>query len=127
MIPVSPPRLPIGVSDFCKLRELGLVYGDKTDFLTQLLASGSEVVLVLRPRRFGKTLNLSTLRNFVEKTKEDRAPLFEGLSVWGSAEARAHFQRYPVIWLTFKDVKAGDFDGAMASIRSEIRRAYREH
>src|SRR5262245_24228623 len=110
MHPGSPPRLPIGVSDFRKLRELGLVYVDKTDFVTQVLASGNEVVLVPRPRRFGKTLNLSTLRCFVEKSKEDRTALFEGLAVSRAAEARAHFQRYPVIWLTFKDVKAGDFD-----------------
>jgi hypothetical protein len=121
------PRLPIGISDFRKLRQLGLVYVDKTDFLTQVLASGNEVVLVPRPRRFGKTLNLSTLRCFVEKTKEDRAALFEGLAVWSSTEAREHFQRYPVIWMSFKDVKAGDFDQAFAAIRDEIRRTYEEH
>ena len=122
-----PPRLPIGISDFRKLREPGVLYVDKTDFVTQVLASRREVVLVPRPRRFGKTVNLSTVRCFVEKSTEDRSALFEGLAVWSSAEARAHFQRYPVISLTFKDVKSGSFDEAFASIRGEIRRAHEQH
>src|SRR4051812_11382350 len=115
----SRPRLPIGISDFRKLREPGVFYVDKTDFVTQVLASRNEVVLVPRPRRFGKTVNLSTVRYFVEKSKEDRAALFQGLAVWGSAESRSHFQRYPVISLTFKDIKAGSFDEAFAAIRAE--------
>ena len=78
-------------------------------------------------RRFGKTVNLSTLRYFVEKLSEDRSALFEGLSVWGSREARGHFQRYPVISLTFKDVKARTFDEAFRAIRREICRMYEEH
>ncbi len=119
-------RLPIGLSDFLLLREPGVLYVDKTDFVTQVLA-GPAVVLVPRPRRFGKTVNLSTVRCFVEKSKEDRSALFEGLAVWGSAEARAHFQRHPVIWMTFKDIKARRFDTSFVEIRDEIRRAHREH
>ena len=121
------PRLPIGISDFRKLREPGIIYVDKSDFVTQVLASGAQVVLLPRPRRFGKTVNLSTVRCFVEKSDEDRSALFEGLKVWGSAEARQHFQRYPVIWLTFKDVKAGRFEEAFAAIRVEIQRAHEAH
>ncbi len=121
------PRLPIGMSDFRQLREPGILYVDKTDFITQVLAAPKAVVLVPRPRRFGKTVNLSTLRTFVEKTKEDASALFEGLSVWGSAEARTHFGRYPVISLTFKDIKARTFDEAFKSLRREISRAYRDH
>jgi hypothetical protein len=71
-------RLPIGISDFRKLREAGTLYVDKTDFVTQILATRSEVVLVPRPRRFGKTVNLSTLRYFVEKSEEDRTPSSRG-------------------------------------------------
>jgi len=125
----EPPRirLPIGISDFRKLRAPGVLYVDKTDFVTQVLASHAEVLLVPRPRRFGKTVNLSTVRYFVEKSPEDRTALFEGLAVWSSAEARSHFQRYPVISLTFKDVKAGRFDDAFAAIREEIRLAYEQH
>jgi Predicted AAA-ATPase/PD-(D/E)XK nuclease superfamily len=121
------PRLPIGISDFRQLRAQGCVYVDKTGFIVEVLESHTEVVLVPRPRRFGKTVNLSTMRYFLEASKEDRSGLFEGLAVWSSAAARAHFQRYPVIWLSFKDVKAGDFEGAFAAIRGEISLAYREH
>lgn len=66
------PRLPIGISDFRRLREPGVIYVDKTDFVTQVLDSRPAVVLVPRPRRFGKTVNLSTIRYFVEKSREDR-------------------------------------------------------
>jgi hypothetical protein len=127
MAPELRPRLPIGISDFRELRDPGLIYVDKTDFVAQVLASGKKVVLIPRPRRFGKTVNLSTLRYFVEKSKEDRTALFAGLAVSTSAAARPHFQRYPVIALTFKDIKAGSFDAAFAAMRGEIRRAYRDH
>jgi hypothetical protein len=120
-------RLPIGVSDFRKLREPGILYVDKTDFVARVLESRAEVLLFPRPRRFGKTVNLSTLRCYVEKSSEDVTPLFAGLSVSGAAAARPHFQRHPVIALTFKDIKDGSFDAAFAAIRREIRRAYREH
>ena len=125
--PPPPLLLPLGMSDFRKLRQPGVLYIDKTDFVTQVLAAPREVVLVPRPRRFGKTVNLSTVRCFVEKSKEDRSALFEGLSVWGSAAAREHYQRYPVIWLSFKDIKARTFDEAFKAIRREICRAYEEH
>lgn len=124
-----PPRsyLPIGISDFRKLREPGVLYVDKTHFVTDVLASHREVELFPRPRRFGKTVNLSTVRCFVERSTEDRSALFEGLSVWGSAEARAHFQRYPVISLTFKDVKSGTFEEAFGSLRAQISAVFHEH
>ena len=125
--PLRTPRLPIGISDFRQLREPGILYVDKTDFVTQVLAASEAVVLVPRPRRFGKTVNLSTVRCFVEKSKEDTSALFEGLAVWGSAEARKHHRRYPVIWLTFKDIKARAFDETFKSIRRQISRAYQEH
>jgi Predicted AAA-ATPase/PD-(D/E)XK nuclease superfamily len=128
MAPQSPrPRLPIGISDFREMREPGMIYVDKTNFVTQVLVSGPKVLLFPRPRRFGKTLNLSAVRYFVEKSQEDRSALFEGLSVWGSAEAREHFQRYPVISLTFKDVKAPSFEEAFAAMRREISGAFRQH
>jgi hypothetical protein len=121
------PRLPLGLSDFRKLRQSGLLYVDKTDFVSQVLTANREVLLVPRPRRFGKTLNLSTVRYFVEKSDEDRSDLFEGLAVWGSAEAREHFRRYPVISLTFKDVKEPEYGAACTKIRDLLRELYKEH
>ncbi|MCA9525827.1 MAG: AAA family ATPase, partial [Myxococcales bacterium] len=70
----------------------------------RVLATTSAVFLLPRPRRFGKTLNLTTLRCFLEKAPHDFSRLFEGLQVWDDPEARAHFQRYPVVFLSFKDV-----------------------
>jgi hypothetical protein len=126
---MAPPRplLPLGLSDFPRLREPGVVYVDKTRFITQVLAARRAAVLIPRPRRFGKTVNMSALRYFVERSEEDRSALFEGLEVWGSEEARAHFQRYPTIWLTFKDVKAPTFEGALAKIQKEISALFRRH
>src|SRR5690348_15689133 len=99
-------RLPLGISDFRQLRREGFYYVDKTALLDDVLDANAQVLLVPRPRRFGKTLNLSMLRYFLEKSDEDRTSLFSGLAAASSAIARPHFQRYPVIFMTFKDVKA---------------------
>src|SRR5882757_205855 len=98
--------IPIGIDDFRKVRERGLAYVDKSHLIRELLdAPGVEVVLLPRPRRFGKTLNLSMLRYWFEKRPEDLSHLFADLSIWGAGDAyRAHFQRYPVIFLTLKEV-----------------------
>ncbi len=122
-----PPGIPIGFSDFRKLREPGIHYIDKTDFVAGVLAAVDEVLLFPRPRRFGKTVNLSTLRCFVEKSSEDRRPLFAGLAIEQRPKAWEHFQRYPVIFMTFKDVKATTFELALSAIRQEIARAYEAH
>ncbi len=70
---------PIGTSDFPQLRKEGAYYVDKTAFITQFLQPGTRAVLLPRPRRFGNTLNMSTLKTFLESSLIDRAPLFEGL------------------------------------------------
>ncbi len=70
---------PIGISDFVKLRKQNGYYIDKTAFITQFLGTITEAVLLPRPRRFGKTLNMSTLKTFLERSPIDRSPLFEGL------------------------------------------------
>lgn len=116
-----PPRsyLPIGISDFRKLREPGVLYVDKTHFVTDVLASHREVELFPGRAAFKRSIS-PRFAVSVERSTEDRSALFEGLSVWGSAEARAHFQRYPVISLTFKDVKSGTFEEAFGSLRAQI-------
>jgi hypothetical protein len=120
-------QLPIGISDFAKLRECGAYYIDKTQFIVDLLATPTEAVLLPRPRRFGKTLNLSALRYFLEKGAADRSALFEGLAVWRSEAARRHFARYPVVSLTFKDVKMASWADAYPAIRRVIAGALGEH
>jgi hypothetical protein len=110
-------RAPIGVHDFARLRRDGATYVDKTALASELLRSPTLVTLLPRPRRFGKTLNLSMLRSFLERTDEDRSDLFEGLAVWEDAEARQHFGRYPVIELSFKGIKARTWADAFVGIR----------
>src|SRR5438552_3554665 len=100
------PRLPLGTSDFAQLRRDGAWYVDKTGLAVDVIRSSDRVLLFPRPRRFGKTLNLSMLRYWFERTDEDRSALFAGLAVETAGEdVRAAFQRHPVVFLTFKDAK----------------------
>ena len=126
---MSPPRVrfPIGVSDFRELREGGFHYVDKTALIDDVLTEAAKVLLVPRPRRFGKTLNLSMLRYFFEKSAEDRRPLFAGLAIASSGSAWAHFQRYPVIFMTFKDVKPRSWATCFARITGVLSELYGEH
>jgi len=117
----------IGQSDFRIFRESGFGYVDKTFFVSDVLEDPSLVLLFPRPRRFGKTLNLSTLGHFLRKTSDDLSHLFEGLEVTRHPKAMAHFQKHPVIFVTFKDIKAETFAAALTGIRDQIVSAYREH
>lgn len=122
-------RVPIGVDDFRKLRELGLEYVDKSHLIRELLdRRGVEVILLPRPRRFGKSLNLSMLRCWFEKRDEDLSHLFRDLSIWQAGEeVRAHFQRYPVIHFDFKGTRGASFEESTAAIHRNIEAAFREH
>ncbi len=100
---------------------------DKTSLVADMLAVPTEVLLFPRPRRFGKTLNLSMLRYFLERCDEDRSDLFEGLAVWESEAARSHFQRYPVVSLTFKDAKFPSWEQCSKRLSALIAEAYQQH
>ncbi|MFT3775794.1 MAG: AAA family ATPase [Minicystis sp.] len=117
----------LGISDFRMLREGGFAYVDKTALVDDVLTEGAQVLLAPRPRRFGKTLNLSMLRYFFEKAREDRSALFAGLHAASSAIARVHFQRYPVIFLSFKDVKPTTWENCLGGIAGVIADAFAEH
>jgi hypothetical protein len=117
----------IGESDFRSFREAGYGYIDKTSFVGDILADSAKVLLFPRPRRFGKTTTLSMLRYFFAKSKEDLAHLFEGLAVTRNAQAMAHFQKHPVISISFKDVKANSFANVMIGIRDQLFGAVVEH
>ena len=117
-------KLPIGISDFKKLIEQQYQYIDKSLFIQELLNRPAEVVLLPRPRRFGKTLNLSMLRYFFERTEESQAHLFRGLAIEHDAEAMAHQGQYPVIFFTFKDVKTTDFETCLRQIHEVVTKEY---
>lgn len=115
-------RLPIGVSDFRKVIQNNYYYVDKSLLIKELIDSGSEAILLPRPRRFGKSLNLSMLRYFYEKADTDTSSLFKKLAIWEQGESyRAKQGKYPVIFLTFKDVKCGEWAKCYEQLTSVIR------
>ena len=111
---------PIGISDFKQLRESHAYYVDKTALIAQLIERRAQVVLFPRPRRFGKTLTMSLLRTFFEPGDEDRAWMFEDLDVWQCEACRQHFQKHPVIDLSFKGVKPGSWQQMFAGLQGVI-------
>lgn len=122
-------RIPIGTDDFRKVREEKLEYIDKSDFIRQVIErQGVEVMLLPRPRRFGKSLNLSMLRYWFEKSEENLAHLFQDLSIWNAGdEVRRHFQKYPVIYFDFKGARHASYDECMMFIREKITDIYNSH
>lgn len=121
--------IPIGIDDFRVLREKNFEYVDKTRFITEVLdRAGTKVILVPRPRRFGKTLNLTMLKWYFEKRDENVWHLFEGLHIANAGDAyRQHFQTYPVIHLSFKGTKSDTWDECRQKIASELRRMCETH
>ena len=121
-------RLPIGISDYKELIDEGFYYVDKTDFIRELLENGSKITLLPRPRRFGKTLNLSMLRYFFEKTDGNVfRPLFDGKRIREWKDFDKHQGQYPVIMLTLKDCKADTFDKALELVASELQKEFFRH
>src|SRR5688500_4409324 len=112
--------LPIGISDFKKLIEGGYAYVDKTLLIQEVVEKGTHVALIPRLRRFGKTLNLSMLRYFFEKVKEDTSYLFSGLGIWKNEKYRAMQAQFPVIFITLKDVKHASWQETSESLRRII-------
>src|SRR5262245_59206358 len=123
----APPRLALGTSDFAALREPGVLLVDKTDLIRRIVSDGFQTLLFPRPRRFGKTTNLSMIGYFLGKSAVDHSALFQDLAIWGSAEARPHFQRYPLIYLTFKDVKEPTWPACLTIIQGLLMDLYNEH
>ena len=120
--------VPIGIGDFRLVRERGMEYVDKSRLIQEIIDQGAQAILLMRPRRFGKTLNLSMLRCFFEKRAEDFRGLFAGLSIERAGERyQAHFQRYPVIHLTFKGTKHERFEACLDAIRLKLRVLFDEH
>ena len=121
-------RIPIGISDYKELIDEGFYYVDKTDFIRELLENGSKITLLPRPRRFGKTLNLSMLRYFFEKTDGNVfRPLFDSKRIREWKDFDKHQGQYPVIMLTLKDCKADTFDKALELVASELQKEFFRH
>ncbi len=120
-------RLPIGVSDFREIREDGYHYIDKTLFISEVTEASGKVLLIPRPRRFGKTLNLSMLQYFYEKSEEDRGRLFDGLAIRDDEVFEKHQGKYPVISLTFKDLKDLSWDLMFQGFANLLQDEFHRH
>ena len=101
---VSTLKLPVGIDSFEKIRRNNFYYIDKTKLIEQLVETGGEVTLFTRPRRFGKTLNMSMLKSFFEVGTDES--LFDGLYISGNKElCDKYMGKYPVIFLSLRVLK----------------------
>ena len=113
-------KVSIGNQGFDSIRENSYFYIDKTAFIKEWWDSKDVVTLITRPRRFGKTLNMSMLDCFFSNRYADRGDLFEGLSVWEDEKYRQLQGTYPVIFLSFADVKQRKYEDAVTKIKRII-------
>lgn len=119
--------LPIGISDF-RMATTDYYYVDKTLLIRDFIDSKPMVSLFTRPRRFGKTLNMDMLRVFFEKTEEDTSVYFKDKQIWNCGDEYTKYQgKYPVIFLTFKDVKCNSWEETQEKICRLITLEYLRH
>ncbi len=130
-------KLPIGIDNFEKIRENDYYYVDKTGMIKDLVMSGSEVTLFTRPRRFGKSLNMSMLKSFfstdaseeaLKRDSESRREIFEGLKIADEEEICSKYMRkYPVIFLSMKEISALEYTKARELIIFSVNEVARKH
>ena len=121
-------KIPVGISDFAKIRNYGYYYVDKTGLIEDLLEKETaEVTLITRPRRFGKTMGMSMLANFFDIRKDSKA-MFEGLEISkNTALCSEWMNQWPVLFLTFKDVDGLTFASAKEMLLNRIAAIYNDH
>ena len=121
-------KIPVGISDFAKIRKYGYYYVDKTGLIADLLEKETaEVTLITRPRRFGKTMGMSMLANFFDIRKDSQA-MFEGLEISkNEALCSEWMNQWPVLFLTFKDVDGLTFASAKEMLLNRIAAIYNDH
>ena len=108
----------IGKQSFEKIIKENCFYVDKTYFIKEWWESQDDVTLITRPRRFGKTLNMSMLECFFSNKYKDRGDLFEGLEIWNDEKYRKLQGTYPVIFLSFAKIKQNTYEGAVKEIKN---------
>ena len=122
----KPNHFAIGTSDFKDVVKMGATFVDKSLFIKEIMEDFSKVILLTRPRRFGKTLNMSMLGYFLKlEAQED---LFGGLKIKDHAEFCAkHQNKYPLIFLTFRDIKTVTFEGTITKLKELFQKLYEEN
>jgi hypothetical protein len=124
---MSELGIALGNSDFRDLRLTGCFFADKSQGLMTILDSQNKVLLIPRPRRFGKTLFLNMCREFFDRRREGVEKLFEGLVIRNQPHWQAHRGRYPVLMITFKDAKALKWETCRNAIFSKVDALFSEH
>ena len=118
----------IGTQDFEKMIQRNCFYVDKTGFIKEWWESQDDVTLITRPRRFGKTLNMDMLRTFFEKTEQDTSVYFQDKKIWACGQKYRSYQgKYPVIFLTFKDVKFNTWEETFSAVRDIFAKETQRH
>ena len=118
----------IGISDFKMLRLRKNYYIDKTMYIKHIIDNQAGVILVTRPRRFGKTLNMSMLKYYFDNTAKDSKDLFEGLKIMEQEEEyTSKLGNYPVIYLTLKDVQDRNYDNMLLDMKTAMMNMYQAH
>ena len=118
----------IGESDFKALRIRQNYYIDKTMYIKDIIDNESRVILVTRPRRFGKTLNMSMLKYYFDCRQKDNIELFKGLKILNQEEKyTSKLGAYPVIYITLKDVQDRNYENMLLNLKSTMINVYQEH
>ncbi|SHM92608.1 Predicted AAA-ATPase, partial [Caldanaerovirga acetigignens] len=118
--------LPSGIEDFKDIIEGNYYYIDKTGLIGDLLRDGANVILITRPRRFGKSLNFSMIKYFFSNER-DYSYLFKGLKIEKDPLALEYMNKYPVIHITFKDAKTSSWEETYDVLKSIISKEYDKH
>lgn len=115
--------IPIGISDYKMLIENNYYFVDKTDFIRQIIEESALITMLPRPRRFGKTLNLSMLRYFFERTEGNVfRPLFDGMNITKWKDFDRYQGKYPVILITLKDCKGETLEQTLEQLGNELKK-----
>jgi len=120
--------VPIGIEDFKEIIDKDYYFVDKSLMIKEILDSGSKITLFTRPRRFGKTLNMSMLRRYFEKTEEDNLYLFDGLKIFETGEKyRQYMGQYPVISISLKSMKQSNYQESFSEFKNMISKEVWRH
>ena len=119
--------ISIGKQDFASLRDENYFFIDKSDFIKEWWEAGDEITSITRPRRFGKTLNMSMLNCFFSNKYTNRGELFKGLSIWKEEKYQRIQGCFPVIFLSFADVKQTNYQDAVSKIKRIISTAFQQY
>ncbi|MCI8471076.1 MAG: AAA family ATPase [Clostridia bacterium] len=118
----------IGISDFKRLRVRDNYFIDKSLYIKEIIDNQASVILVTRPRRFGKTLNMSMLRYYFDCTEKDNKELFKGLKIMEQEEKyTSKLGNYPVIYMTLKDVQDRNYENMLLDMKTEVLNVYQEY